>query len=78
MAHYGFVRIQCSAYQHPNGCTLIHACVAMFVIRGLPWAAGNFQGNPHVRDIQIAIQSNPAMVMTPFVRGGPFPNLPLW
>ncbi|CAB5205532.1 unnamed protein product [Rhizophagus irregularis] len=43
------------------------------------WAAGNFlgNGNPHVIDIRIAIQASPLMVMTGFVRGGPFPPIPL-
>ncbi|CAG8625558.1 14013_t:CDS:2 [Rhizophagus irregularis] len=35
-------------------------------------------GNPHVIDIRIAIQASPLMVMTGFVRGGPFPPIPLW
>ncbi|GBC43189.2 hypothetical protein RIR_jg5128.t1 [Rhizophagus irregularis DAOM 181602=DAOM 197198] len=34
-------------------------------------------GNPHVIDIRIAIQASPLMVMTGFVRGGPFPPIPL-
>ncbi|GBB95029.1 hypothetical protein RclHR1_24630003 [Rhizophagus clarus] len=78
MAYYGFVRIQYSVYRHPTGCPLMIACAAIINIRGLHWTAGNFQGNPHVREIRIAIQRSQAMVMTPFVRGGPLPFIPLW
>jgi virulence-associated protein VapD len=69
MTNLGFVRIQYSAYRHPNGCMLLHACIAIVLISNLPWVAGNFQGNLHVRDLRIAIQGSAAMVMTPFVRG---------
>ncbi|CAB4419989.1 unnamed protein product [Rhizophagus irregularis] len=74
----GFVMIQQSVYRHAAGCILAHTCAAIVHISGFAWAPGNFQGSPHVREIRIAIQVSPAMVMTTFVQGGNFPAIPLW
>ncbi|PKY52715.1 hypothetical protein RhiirA4_425483 [Rhizophagus irregularis] len=67
----GFVMIQQSVYRHAAGCILAHTCAAIVHISGFAWAPGNFQGSPHVREIRIAIQVSPAMVMTTFVQGDP-------
>src|SRR3954451_5867257 len=75
LTQYGFVRIQCSVFRHPTGCLLWQACLVVHRISRLYWAAGNSNGDPHIIEIRVAIQRNPAMIMTAFARGGPFPNL---
>src|SRR5687767_118435 len=101
----GFVRNQDSVFCHLTGCLLWQACLVVYQISRLPWAASNFQGVPHIvplviiviedvkfvrililvlvllvliKDIRVAIQRSPEMVMAAFARGGPFPRLPIW